>query len=251
MVMDKEKKIGVKFKKVKLKKYCYITYDKSNTRFAWNVPIDQKIDETEFIRNCVRFIIDMSDEFKLKGIGFHIHKLAKPLNSVWIQRDALLQLGNYLTYNQYIPLKTKVTERENYIKQLYQFLSFKSSINLNFDYSKSLNLLNDLEKYQVVSYITLNVFETENSTRLLNWLIEEREHLDRIKKFYKSNKKNLSDMVEFHVPIIPISEYVHISKSVELEIDYQRNNFLNNLNLSIDIQKSVAAAFSALGIEKY
>ncbi len=189
--MKNEKKIGVRFGDYRGSIYCYVTYDRRNTKFKYS---EEEIDvkkEEEIVRLIISYLVKRDQEFTLKKISGRVGMLRYyPTTG---NHSFAMYFGHIFSYYQYNYLKTIIDGRpdDNY-ESLKQFLNIKSigSKMMETLRFKDKNYLLDLDKEELhflITYMYLNHFKVYSDTRVIHWIMKREESKELFSNFVLSN----------------------------------------------------------------
>ena len=241
MAIKKQKKVGVKFKEVANKQYCYLTYDGKNTRFPYyvggsnddlydgNVIEDIDIEfESNFVRRCLRYILSNSEKFKLnKNSANLILNYGHQITSQW-EGGIVYELGEILNYNQFSFLKKKAKKRYVLYYFLNDFLDFKGYEQkelkrLKLSKSTILNQLSGQSIFFLNVYLLTFFFEKENKIRLIDWYDNLDNVMEMFEEFFQKSKGNIGANLNYKVPKSSKFNFKSASMLLLEEVSAMRN----------------------------
>ncbi len=223
----KEKKIGVKFKQVLSKRYCYLTYGGMNTRFPFSKEESKSFcsdkNEEEWIRQSLRIVIKNVKKFQLKGIKSSLTHIWKPLESFEeVYYSILGLLGDALSYNEY--QKVFIDKEVEHFDSTLEFVTFLSE-------SYVIARLNGNERTTIKSLLDLiNENEFEKSVIRLSLMeFQQKTHV-QTKNWIENFDKNLNNFIDYS-----FSEKFRIEHLPQKKLDKNiaKNIIANNIEASL------------------
>jgi len=217
--MKKERKVGIRFDKVKSKKYVYVNYKGDSTRFKYNFFNEIKSsDAEEFIKYSVRYLDSTNKNFRLKGLGDKIYTLSCPIKQLIGLDYFINKLGDILSHNQFMYL---AENSSNLDCCLYHALNdFFDDSNLSNSKLKDLNvssiteIIDQLGSKDIVylkCYHLVNEFECLRAETTLNWLTKTKIIVNELESFYEMHKNDISESINYYIPKKPSYNFRDVS----------------------------------------
>lgn len=188
----KKKKIGVRFDNYRGAIYCYVTYDRKNTKFHYSdTEIDEEI-ESELVRSIISYFISIEDDFKLKKLSGDI-EFAKERLSEQFHQTFATDFGDIFSYNQYkflaSFLENKFFDNIASINQMLdiQSISKKKRTKLKFEDKNYLLDMDEESLHRLVAFIYLCHFERKEGIRRIHWLLDKKKLMSEFYNFIGRN----------------------------------------------------------------
>lgn len=215
----KAKKITVKFKNIRFSKYCHITYNRRTSKFVYFLQEEtNEIIEAKYVENCVRFLIDRNlyPPYFIKISELINVEFNRSLDAI-LPDNIGINIGDILTHNQFEYLCRNCSHSVHYLnlREIFDVTRHSKmkikSLNLNFD--DFIHELSFDSKMELFISTLIYLFERPSSFRLINYLVESEDMIDKLKRFMNENKSEILkfsflDSNNFEPSISDVSDYI-------------------------------------------